>query len=226
MTSLVWGLTPQDLQIPRAGSSTLPPKTALGHQFAIRIYPPYQNRIGIYVKWLPCHSQAFVKVRFSLTIKDGSGRVVESKTTASQAKLSRISDSRGWANIVWEPLFATVQDGNAVIEVSILSLSPLCNQVGLDHPLVIPTTALSPLALYFNSRDFSDCAITIKGGPSFACHALVLAAASPVFRAMLSNGMAEADSKQIILHEVRTTTHTLVTSTHMSVTKLPFTCSC
>jgi hypothetical protein len=137
-----------------------------------------------------------------MTIRCGAGRVVQSKTTTSQAKLSRTSDSNGWSGIFWEPLYKAVQDGNAVIEVTILSLSPLSNQVGLNYPLIVPHAALSPLALYFNSQDFSDCTVIIQGGPRFSCHALVLAAASPVFRAMLSNEMAEAKSKEIILKEV------------------------
>lgn len=84
-----------------------------------------------------------------------------------------------------------------------------CSDDG-GHSITIPSAAGAlSVASLFNDPTFSDCTVRVQrpddtsASATFHCSRMVLAAASPVFRAMLANGMSEAQASEIIMRDVQ-----------------------
>eukprot|EP00878_Enallax_costatus_P005464 GHUV01005735.1.p1 GENE.GHUV01005735.1~~GHUV01005735.1.p1 ORF type:complete len:317 (+),score=90.43 GHUV01005735.1:880-1830(+) len=55
---------------------------------------------------------------------------------------------------------------------------------------------------FFANEELSDCIVETSNGKPYQCHKVVLAAASPVFRAMFTSTMTEGTSSRVHIHEV------------------------
>lgn len=66
---------------------------------------------------------------------------------------------------------------------------------------------------FFANDELSDCIIETSDGKACQCHKVVLAAASPVFRAMFRSTMTEGTSSKVHIHEVNPQTVDLLLRT-------------